>query len=55
MLDSERQKRLEEIRFEWGLAILSWDESYALLQKARGALQCSPVAHKRMEQILVRG
>jgi hypothetical protein len=32
-LDPERQKRLEEIGFEWGLAKTTWDETYALLQQ----------------------
>jgi hypothetical protein len=33
-LDSERQKRLEEISFGWGLTYaVTWDETYALLQK----------------------
>jgi hypothetical protein len=32
-LDPERQKRLEEIGFEWGLTSATWDEMYALLQQ----------------------
>jgi AraC-like DNA-binding protein len=33
MLDTERQRRLDEIGFEWGLANVSWDATYALLQQ----------------------
>jgi hypothetical protein len=47
-LDPERQKRLEEIGFEWGLANATWDEMYALLkqfEKREGHCTRVPISH----------
>jgi hypothetical protein len=57
MLDTERQKRLGEIGFEWGLTYAAWDETYALLQKFKSARDIAMFHSRtpRMEQILVCG
>jgi phosphosulfolactate phosphohydrolase-like enzyme len=47
-LDPERQKRLEEIGFDWGFAKVTWDDMYALLkqfEKREGHCTKVPVSH----------
>jgi hypothetical protein len=47
-LDREKQKRLEEIGFEWALSNVTWDEMYALLKQfEKREWHCTqvPVSH----------